>query len=293
MLLLPSVCMAEAASQSASELMTQAWNAASEQNTLKFKQSRTIQVINSMLYSWGKSYQSCDISYEESEGCRDYQSAQKYEHIRSGIPPTAGKSMVEWDNYEKVTSKDFIYLKAPTGVWIKSDEPTPSQFFESIGKSDEDIFEDIDLSMLADETMGGKDCKVVFFSYRPEFFEPLLEKLVEEQLALSEVEAETGKSIWEQVRKSQRVSGSGKVWIDKASGLEIHQESQFTVKFYVDIPMPDSQGHSMKYVYELQDSTREDRFDYGQPVNMPDVSRAMTMEEYLDAESRLFGGDVM
>lgn len=275
----------------ARDLMEKAWNAATELNTFKFKQRRYIEVKTSMDYSWGKSYQSKDISYEESTGSRKARPSERYEHIKSGIPPVNGRNMVESDNYEKVTAKNAIYIKTPDGIWVKTDEQTPAEFFASMGKSEEDIFKDIDMRLEPDEKYEGKDCSVVFFNYKPGFFQPLVERLVEEQLAVSETDPDTGKSIWEQVKENQQVSGSGRVWIDKSSGLEIHQESKFKVKFVVDIPVQESEGHTMRMVYEMQDSINENRFEYGKPVVIPDVSKAISMEEYMETQSKLYSGN--
>lgn len=271
----------------ASQLMQDAQQAAAGQKTFKFREKRQITVRTAMIYSWGKSYQSNDVSYQYTEGGRRFDHPGKYEHIRFGIPPVAGKEMVEEDNYEKVTTRDHIYVKAPSGVWVRTEEQTPDEFLKAMGQSSEDVEKNLIMLRGQDEVWEGKDCLVLSYNYKPEFFQPLIRSLVEEQLAASETDPATNRSIWEQVARSMKALGSGKCWIDKASGLEIHEESNFTVKFTVSLPVPEAGGHSMQYQYEMQDISQEDRFDYGAAVTIPDVSRAIDADDYARGQNGL------
>lgn len=268
------------ANLAAHQVMTKANKAAAAQNTFKFRKKRQIDVSNTMNYSWGKFYKSDEVSYEESDGCRQYEMPQQYESVKIGIPPAGGKSMVVEDHYEQVTSNNTIYVKAPTGVWVKTDQQTPAEFMKSMGKTEEDRDKDLVIWLTPDEKMENKDCQVISFQYKPEFFQPLIKNLVEQQLDVSEADPAISRSIWDQVGKNMKASGSGKIWIDKTTGLQLYEESKLTISFSAVIPVPDSGGHTMNYSYNMQDTIREERSNYGVPVVIPDVSKAISSEDY-------------
>ncbi|HWP95471.1 MAG TPA: hypothetical protein VN426_01335 [Syntrophomonadaceae bacterium] len=284
-LMCPAIVLADQSLQtgntvSADQLMSKSEEAAKTQNICKFTEKTETRVNNSMKPSWGDTENYSDFVFETRETIKQGQPSIQYEVVKETTPSIYGDLQNYEINYEKMQNSEGTFVKSTVGIWVKTDDQTEDEKMEAVGINGELAKKSISYRREKDAKRAGKDCWVVSYQANPELFKPLIEGMVKQNLSEVQSDNTMGKDYWQQIAKNTKVVATGKSWIDKTTGLEVYEESQFTMKYDVNITVPDSGGNTIRYSFTMQETSKKDYYDWGIPAVLPDISKAVSPDKY-------------
>lgn len=248
-------------------------------NTCQYHEKRETRTNDSTTASWGDSQRTSSVVYEDIQGSLQQQSSVKYEVIKKTVP-SPYQAQGEEINYARLKNSDGLFIKSEEEIWIRTGQPAEEAWLEDIGLDDEQLKDQTSFTRENDEIRDGRECWVVSYVTKPELFEPFITELVKQNLSGIENDETMTLDYWRQVANNMEITETGKTWIEKTSGLEIHEESNFTMKLNASLIIPDTGGNTIKYSYSVQELSRKDYYNWGKPIVLPDLSRAISLEKY-------------